>query len=292
MSDTEVALPRPPLEALPWQAPALERLRTAVDSGRLPHAVLVQGPAGVGKEVFASALAAALLCTARGPALAACGQCPECRLYVARSHPDLHWVRPEEERRTIGVDQVREACEQLAMTSQRRGARIAVFSPAEVMTPSAQNALLKTLEEPAPQTLMVLLAARPSRLLATLRSRCQRLEIPCPPAAQATAWLVAATGADVPPGLLASSGGAPLRALALAPHFADLDAGMTELLEAVVAGHAEPCGAAAPDARRRLPTDSTGSRAGSHRRSGPGRSRLGWASRFTAPRCCKGALRS
>lgn len=245
MSETEPTLPPPPLAVLPWQVAALERLRTAVDSGRLPHAVLVQGPNGVGKEVFASALAAALLCTGRGHALAACGLCPECRLYTARSHPDLHWVRPEEERRTIGVDQVREACEQLAMTSLRRGARIAVFSPAEVMTPSAQNALLKTLEEPAPRTLMILLAARPSRLLATLRSRCQRLEIPCPPAAQATAWLAEATGARVPPGLLAASGGAPLRALALAPHYDELDAGMSELLEAVAAGRAEPCGAAA-----------------------------------------------
>lgn len=245
MSEADVAMPPPPITVLPWHAGALERLRTAVVSGRLPHAVLVQGPAGVGKEFFASALGAAILCTGRGEALEACGRCPECGLYLARSHPDLHWVRPEEDRRTIGVDQVREVCERLAMTSLRRGARIAVFAPAEAMTPSAQNALLKTLEEPAARTLMVLVAARPSRLLATLRSRCQRLEMPCPSAAEATAWLAAATGAAVPAGLLDASGGAPLRALGLVPHYADLDAEMSGLLEAVVTGRAEACGAAA-----------------------------------------------
>jgi len=91
----------------------------------------------------------------------------------------------------------------------------------------------------------VLVAARPSRLLATLRSRCQRLEIACPPAGPALAWLETATGRPAPSGLLEACGGAPLKALGLAPHYADLDAQMTGLLEAVVSGRADACAAAA-----------------------------------------------
>jgi DNA polymerase-3 subunit delta' len=241
----EAAAVQLPVEVLPWHVHAHARLQAAVTAGRLPHAVLVQGPAGVGKEVFASAIAAALFCRERGPGLVACGHCAECRLYRNGTHPDMHWVRPPEDRKSIGVDQVREACEQLSMTAMRRGARVAVFAPAEAMTPSAQNALLKTLEEPSPGTLIVLVAARPSRLLATLRSRCQRLEVACPPGDAVLPWLEAASGGPVPAGLLEACGGAPLRALALAPHYADLDAHMSGLLEAVVSGRAEACAAAA-----------------------------------------------
>lgn len=244
MSDAATTVERP-IAVLPWHVHAHQRLQAAVAAGRLPHAVLVQGPAGVGKEHFASAIAAALFCRERGPDLVACGQCAECSLYRNGTHPDMYWVRPPEDRKSIGVDQVREACEQLSMTAMRRGARVAVFAPAEAMTPSAQNALLKTLEEPSPGTLMVLVAARPSRLLATLRSRCQRLEIACPPARSTLSWLESASGQAVPPGLLEACGGAPLKALALAPHYADLDAHMTGLLAAVVSGRADACAAAA-----------------------------------------------
>ena len=229
MSDEATTVQRP-IAVLPWHAQAHQRLQAAVASGRLPHAVLVQGPAGVGKEQFASAIAAAMFCSERGPGLVACGRCAECSLYRNGTHPDMYWVSPPEDRKSIGVDQVRDACEQLSMTAMRRGARVAVFAPAEAMTPSAQNALLKTLEEPSPGTLMVLVAARPSRLLATLRSRCQRLEIACPPPGPTLSWLESASGGAVPPGLLEACSGAPLRALALAPHYADLDAEMTGLL--------------------------------------------------------------
>src|SRR5687768_18500114 len=80
-------------------------------------------------------------------------------------------------RSTISVDQVRELAERLAMTSMRRGARVAIVTPAHSMTINAQNALLKTLEEPASGTLLVLVTSRPSAILPTLRSRCQRIEL-------------------------------------------------------------------------------------------------------------------
>lgn len=234
-----------PLEFLPWHAGAVGRLETAVEGGRLPHALLLHGPEGVGKERFAAVLAAGLFCRRpqRG-GIVPCGACAECSLARAGSHPDLHWLRRPEDRKSVGVDAVREACDQLGMTSLRSGYRIAIVTPAHVMTTSAQNALLKTLEEPSSRTLLVLVTSRPSVLLPTLRSRCQRIEIPRPPAAAALEWLSRELGGPPPAGLLELAGGAPLRAIALAPHFDALEAQMTELLDDLLAGRTEATRAA------------------------------------------------
>jgi DNA polymerase-3 subunit delta' len=234
-----------PLDIFPWHEPARLRMEIASIGARLPHAVLIHGPAGVGKERFSAALAATLLCADRGERFEACGRCAECALYRAGTHPDLHWLRPPEDKKSIGVDQVREACEKLAMTSMRRGFRIAIAQPAQAMTVSAQNALLKTLEEPAPRTLLMLVTSRPSRLLPTLRSRCQRLEIACPSIPVARAWLEQQTGGPVAEGLLSVAGGAPLRALEIAPHFEALDGQMAALVEGLLAGQVDACAAAA-----------------------------------------------
>ena len=239
------ALAPPPIDLLPWHAAACDRLSAAVVAGRLPHGLLLQGPAGVGKERFASALAAALFCTGRRERLEACGTCAECQLSRAGTHPDVHWVRPLEDKKTLGVDQVREMCEQLAMTSMRRGYRVAIVAPADRLTLQAQNALLKTLEEPAPRTVIVLVTARPSALLPTLRSRCQRIEVARPDRELAARWLAETLGRTPPPRLLAVAGGAPLKAATLAPHFERLEEQMTGLLEAFLGGRIDVTRAAA-----------------------------------------------
>jgi DNA polymerase-3 subunit delta' len=228
-----------PLEWLPWHAGACDRLETAIAGGRLPHGLLLHGPDGVGKEHFASVLAAGLFCSQPRSGLTPCGNCPNCALHRAGSHPDLHWLRRPEDKKSIGVDMVRDTCEQLSMTSMRGGYRVAIIATAQLMTTSAQNALLKTLEEPAPRTLLVLVTSRPSGLLATLRSRCQRVEVARPSPELAAQWLQQKLGAAPPTGLLELAGGAPLKALALAPHFADLEAQMTAMLEALFADRAE-----------------------------------------------------
>jgi DNA polymerase-3 subunit delta' len=228
-----------PLVTLPWHAAAQARLDAAAAGERLPHALLLHGPEGVGKALFAAVLAAGLLCRRRGQGVRPCGACPDCDLSRAGSHPDLHSLRVAEDRKSIGVDAVRELSEQLGMTSMRSGYRVAVVAPAHAMTVNAQNALLKTLEEPAPRTLLVLVTSRPSSLLATLRSRCQRVEIARPGADGALAWLGAELGHAPPAGLLDLAGGAPLRARALAEHFASLEAQMTTLLADLLAGRSE-----------------------------------------------------
>lgn len=228
-----------PPDYLPWHGPARTRFAAAVSAVRMPHALLLHGPDGVGKERFAAALAAGLFCHQPGPGLAPCGACAECALSRAGNHPDLHWLRRPDDRKSIGVDAVRDTCEQLGMTSLRGGYRVAVVAMAQLMTHNAQNAFLKTLEEPAPRTLLILITPRPSGLLATLRSRCQRIEIPRPQTQGALDWLRRELGSPPPSGLLELAGGAPLRALALAPHYALLEAQMTSLFEALSSGRIE-----------------------------------------------------
>ena len=250
MTDTEEPAPgdparRPPLHVLPWQGAAQERLEAALKAGRLPHALLLQGPSGVGKDQFAAAMAAALLCTGRRERLEACGACAECTLTRAASHPDLHWLRRPEDRKTISVDQVRELAERLSMTSMRGGRRVAIVTPAQAMTVNAQNALLKTLEEPAAGTLLMLVTARPSAILPTLRSRCQRIELARPDETVAREWLAAELGSAPSARLLELARGAPLRALELAPHAAELDAQMCRLLESYLGGQRDVTATAA-----------------------------------------------
>jgi len=255
MAEEETSAPvSVPLEWLPWHEGARTRIEAALAGGRLPHGLLLHGPDGVGKEHFATVLAAGLFCSGRRKGLTPCGECPECALSRAASHPDLHWLRRPEDKKSIGVDAVREACEQLGMTSMRGGYRVAIVTPAHLMTHNAMNALLKTLEEPAPRTLLVLITSRPSGLLATLRSRCQRVEIPRPPARQCSEWLADRLGEAVAPRLLDLAGGAPLKALVLAPYFAGLEAQMTDNLDALLGGRAEVTRLAADMLGEGLPT--------------------------------------
>ena len=118
----------------------------------------------------------------------------------------------------------------------RRGPRVAIVTPAHSMTINAQNALLKTLEEPASGTLLVLVTSRPSAILPTLRSRCQRIELARPDADLARAWLTTELGSEPPARLLELAHGAPLRALELAPHAAELDTQMCGLLDSYFSG--------------------------------------------------------
>lgn len=207
-------------ELLPWQVPLATDLLARGRAG-LPHALLLAGAPGIGKRILAQNLARSLLCEAPLSGGFACGTCASCGYVAAGQHPDLRTVEPleivDDEVKIldqIPVDHVRSLIRWTEVTSHRGVAKVAVIAPADLLNPAAANALLKTLEEPAPDTFLFLVTARAGRLLATVRSRCIRREVPVPDATAAQAWL-AAQGVDSPAALLAQAGGAPLGALAL-----------------------------------------------------------------------------
>jgi DNA polymerase-3 subunit delta' len=170
----------------------------------------------MGKTALARALAALLLCERRDDNPLPCGMCPGCLQFGAGTHPDCFTVAPEEGSQVIRVDQVRELREKLALSSHRAGFKVALVVPAEAMNINASNSLLKTLEEPSDNTVLVLVSTQPARLPATIRSRCQLLRIPAAEPAVALAWLSGQLDDQDPQLYLQLAGGAPLEALRLA----------------------------------------------------------------------------
>lgn len=201
----------------PWQAAIWEALAARLAEGRLPHALLFAGPAGVGKRHLADLLALSLLCEHPAGGTSACGECHACRLFAAGNHPDYLHLRPEEEKRTIGIDQIRELATFITLKSHYGSHKVVVLEPADAMTPAAANALLKTLEEPTPGSFLILCSDQPASLLATIRSRCQKQLFTPVAEPLALPWLREQLPDPAQAGLLhALSGGLPLKAVALA----------------------------------------------------------------------------
>jgi len=155
------------------QQAAVAALTRALAAGKVPHAYLFEGPAGVGKLLTARALATALNCEAGGAD--GCGACESCRKIAAAVHPDVRWLTIPEGKRRIPIEAVREAERWIAVRPHEGRAKVLIVEPAEQMSEQAANALLKTLEEPRPGSFLVLVTARASALLPTVRSRCQRV---------------------------------------------------------------------------------------------------------------------
>ena len=140
-------------------------------SGRMAHAVLLSGEAGIGKKTAARLLAQGLLC--RGEGDRPCGVCRDCRRFTARTHPDALFPAPAPKEKTIRIDALREMIDALSRHSLEGGNRVVLIENAERMTPQAQNCLLKTLEEAADDTYFLLTCDQESALLPTIRSRCR-----------------------------------------------------------------------------------------------------------------------
>lgn len=198
---------------LPWQHELWRRLQKQRAEQRLPHALMFAGPAGVGKREFAAALASRLLCSAADQEFA-CGVCKSCELIRSGSHPDLLRLSPDEEGKVIKVDQVRAMIDRLHSTAQQGGYRVLVIHPAEEMNTASANAILKTLEEPGDETLIMLLVDQLGQIMPTIRSRCQRIDFPLPDPRSGTTWLADQAGIDLneAEGLLAIARGSPILA--------------------------------------------------------------------------------
>jgi DNA polymerase III subunit delta' len=242
-------------QLFPWQSATWSQLMQMRD--RFPHAVLLHGPEGIGKTRFAESLAQSLLCEAPQPDGRACGKCLACGWFKQYAHPDYRRVRPENLEEAVGeseeteaegvktaraskaaskeikIEQIRALSDFMNVSTHRRGRRVVLLHPAEALNTVASNSLLKTLEEPSPSTVFLLVSHHVDRLLPTILSRCRKVPMAMPDSAQALSWLTAqgVTDAD---SWLAEQGGAPLAALEQA------QAGSREAIEALLAHLVKP----------------------------------------------------
>jgi len=245
-----------------WLAPHVSRLRSAFAAGRLPHALLIHEAPGAGGEWLAGWAARMVLCSkglrpgaASADAEASpCEHCASCQRAAHGQHPDLTLMRPLESSTQIRIEQVRDLAAELALTAHQGGYKVGILSPADSMNRFAANALLKTLEEPPQGTLLILVASQPSRLPATILSRCQRVRVRAPERTEAVAWLEATRGPGDWERVLGVLGIAPMTAAAADP------AGVIEIaaevhrgLEEAAAGSGDPVALAERWARSELP---------------------------------------
>ena len=177
----------------PWLEVTFKQLSARIAIDKLHHALLIQGPSGLGKSNFALQFAQLLLCKAR-QGHNVCGDCQSCLLNAANTHPDLHVVESDKQ---IGVDQIREAIKKLVSSAHMSGAKVLIIYDAHTMTESSANALLKTLEEPTANTFLLLTTDKPDRLLPTIKSRCEKLALPLPSLDLTLAWIKTQYDADI-----------------------------------------------------------------------------------------------
>jgi len=203
----------------PWQKEQWANITRQHNDQTLPHAFLFSGLKGIGKLHFAQCLVAFLLCE-NNQGSQACGACKQCKLLEAQTHSDFKLTEPDEGSAVIKVDAIRSLVSFFSLSSMQGGEKITILCPAESLNHNAANALLKTLEEPAGRSIIILISHASGKLLPTIRSRCQVVDFDTPSKQEAHRWLVddlSGEGVDIPSdsevsALLNLSSNAPLRA--------------------------------------------------------------------------------
>lgn len=188
-----------------WFVPTLQVFEQRIHADCLHHGILLNGAAGIGKFKFATAIAKTLLCHTPNKGKA-CSACKACLLYAAGSHPDLHVIESEKQ---IGIDAIRQLSNTLNKTAQIGHNKVCIIRHADTMTEAASNALLKTLEEPTPNTYLLLITESQHAMLPTLLSRTEKVLLHSPTKAETLEWLRSQELADVPELLLSLFASSP-----------------------------------------------------------------------------------
>lgn len=197
-----------------WLRQTAQSLMQAASQQRLHHALLITGIDGIGKSAFCLWLAQALLCTQRatkGDRIGACGECAACKQVLAAAHSDFKAVEPEGANAGIKIDSIRELVSWLQLTAGQSSYRVALLSDANGLNRFAANSLLKTLEEPADNAVLILCVSRIGALPATVLSRCQKITLKIDDRQAAHRWL--AEYVDQPEQALIEAGGGPFAAV-------------------------------------------------------------------------------
>ncbi len=197
---------------LPWQQQNWDHLNSYIQQQRIPQALLITGRKGLGKQQLATQFAQSLLCTARLTSGLFCGHCSSCVLFSAGTHPDFIQVTPEEDKKTIGIDAIRDLITKLTLKPQFDSYRVVLINPGHQLTNNAANSFLKCLEEPNERTCIILLTEKPTKLPATIISRCQKLTVVIPSQTMAKNWLNSEKVSENIEVLLNLTQGAPLLA--------------------------------------------------------------------------------
>ena len=235
-----------------WFDGARAEVKAAIAGSRLAHGLLIHEDPGAGGLELARWIAQIVNC--REPARAPCGECQDCRWIAADQHPDVTRLSPEGDSTQILIQSVRDLSAELALTAHGRGYKVAIIAPAEAMNHFAANALLKTLEEPPARTLVLLVTSQPSRLLATLRSRCSRLRLVGPTREAAAAYLEAVRGAGPWAEALTATGVGPFALLEADPAgIAQLHRDTMATLRDIGSGNLQPPAVAERWAKGELP---------------------------------------
>ena len=176
-------------ELYPWQAESWQRFCQQKKQQRLPHAILLTGVTGLAKNILSDNMVASVLCLTATADNAACGDCHSCQLFTAGNHPDHIKIAPEEQGKQIKIDQIRQLKEKQNLTATVSSWKTVIISPADSMNISSSNSLLKLLEEPPTNTLLILVTAKPEKMPITIRSRCQIIHLTSPDSTQSIQWL-------------------------------------------------------------------------------------------------------